>query len=432
MNLTGAMLKRMSSGVSAFCHLLNRAVYSLRLDCNSCFSSQLPVHRPTDASVQRDRMSKAKGASMTWRPAPWPRRNVDLDMTVVRDVNTAATPSGACGTHPSTQEAEAHQKQSADGPQKRAQKRKCCDVTEESAAAPDVFNAKSSMCRALTQTPQFLYTVGGEAIPGARSNIKTSGALWSTDAWIEQPSSWQEHRVSVVDPSSVNTGITRTKYDKAFCAEWINNSQLAVSTKCGHVLRVDRDKKTYKEVELVGRRWVEPPIITEEDLHRYRVDRGGIHSLHANRAKHLLACSGCRDDDNNVYVLDLLSDKWATVKQGSGHTDWVFTLSWISDHTFVTGGRDKSVLLWQPHATDQYVMKPVARYDVHCTKVRPNHGCCLLHPLGCLHALLRCSMVWQLSMHAVRAGEKFILRPGHREVGHDGRQWVRAPVGWCR
>ena len=348
-----------------------------------------------------------KVASMTWKPAPWPRRNANSDMTVVRNVSTAAVPSAAMPTgampcvtarDPSTQAAASLSKQSEET-QKRAQKRKCCDAAEETGEAPDVF-AKSSMCRALTQTPQFLYTVGGEALSGARSNIQRSGALWSTDAWIEQPSSWSESRVTVVDPRSLNTGITRTKYDKAFCAEWINNSVLAVSTKCGHVLRVERDKLTYKEVELVGRRWVEPPIITEEDLHRYRVDRGGIHSLQSNRAKQLLACSGCRDDDNNVYVLDLLNDKWATVKQGRGHRDWVFTLSWISDHAFVTGGRDKSVLLWHPLATDQYVMEPVARYDVHNMKVRTMHACCCVAAVGsCTH-----SAAVQYCVHVIRAG----------------------------
>lgn len=293
-------------------------------------------------------------------------------MATVGDGSMSSMHSGAGGSGhgQSTQDAPTAAAPKQGGTKKRAQKRKCCDDADESVEAPDVCNAKGSMSRALTQAPQFLYTVGGEALSGARSTIQASGALWSTDAWMEEPSSWKENRVSVVDPASINTGITRTKYDKAFCAEWITNSQLAVSTKCGHVLRVDRDKQTYKEVELVGSRWVEPPIITEEDLHRYRVDRGGIHSLHANRAKHLLACSGCRDDDNNVYVLDLLSDKWATVKQGRGHKDWVFTLSWISDHAFVTGGRDKSVLLWNPLATDRYVMEPVARYDVHNTKVR--------------------------------------------------------------
>jgi hypothetical protein len=313
---------------------------------------------------------------MTWKPAPWPRRNAGADIAADPD---SRLPHKRCAT-------DASQNSTQDDPQqrdtkKRVQKRKCCDSAEESVEIPNVCSSKGSMCHALTQAPQFLYTVAGEALSGARSSIQASGALWSSDAWIDQPSSWKEHRVSVVDPSSVNAGITRTKYDKAFCAEWITNSQLAVSTKCGHVLRVDRDKKTYKEVELVGRRWVEPPIITEDDLHRYRVDRGGIHSLHANRTKHLLACSGCRDDDNNVYVLDLLSDKWTTIKQGTGHKDWVFTLSWISDHAFVTGGRDKSVLLWNPLATDQYVMQPVARYDVHHTKAR-SQTCCL-HPFSC-------------------------------------------------
>jgi WD40 repeat protein len=297
----------------------------------------------------------------------------------------------------------------------RAQKRKACDVAEDTIENPDVWTRESSMSHALTKSPQFLYTVAGEAVASARSSIQASGALWSTDAWLKQPSTWKENKVSVVDPTSVNTGITRTKYDKAFCAEWISNSQLAVSTKCGHVLRVDRKRRTYTEVELVGRRWVEPPIITEEDLHRYRVDRGGIHSLHANRSKHLLACSGCRDDDNNVYVLDLLSEKWRTVKQGRGHRDWVFTLSWISDHAFVTGGRDKMLLLWNPQRTDQYVMEPVARYDTHLTKVCS--GVCLATLLfsAVLHAMRLCVMLCLCDLavahrfHAMNTGEVLIV-----------------------
>lgn len=301
---------------------------------------------------------------MPWKPDPWPSKTPE-----VAALGNCTTSGVSCSTAVDARLTFAAPDQS--NTKSRAQKRKCCDISHETSFNADVVSTKGSLCSAISKAPQALYTIAGETLPGARVAIQASGALWSTDSWIEQPSSWEERRVSVIDPESRRTGITRTKYDKCFCAEWINNSQLAVSTKCGHVLRVDRHKRTYQEVETVGEQWVEPPIDTEEDLHRYRIDRGGIHSLSANHAKHLLACSGCRDDDNNVYVLDLLTDKWKTVKQGRGHEDWVFTLSWISDHAFITGGRDKSVLLWNPLANDEYSMEPVARYNVHRTKVLP-------------------------------------------------------------
>ena len=148
-------------------------------------------------------------------------------------------------------------------------------------------HSNSNLCEALATVPQHLYMLAGESLCGIKPMLQASGAIWSSDAWVQQANSWREHQLSVVDPASLNTGITRTRYDKAFCVEWINNRHLAVSTKCGHVLKVDRQTRTFKEVDLVGRRWVEPPIVNEDDLRRYRVDRGGIHCVHANSSKNL-------------------------------------------------------------------------------------------------------------------------------------------------
>lgn len=111
--------------------------------------------------------------------------------------------------------------------------------------------------------------------------------------------------------------------------------------------------------------------MSEDDLHRFRVDRGGIHCIRSNRSQSLLACSGGRGEDHNVYVLDLKSDKWAARRRGIGHTNWVFTLSWISENAFVTGSRDTTVKLWSPHLTTAFDMQPVSTYDdVHQAKVR--------------------------------------------------------------
>jgi WD40 repeat protein len=140
--------------------------------------------------------------------------------------------------------------------------------------------------------------------------------------------------------------------------------------------------------------------VTEEDLHRQRVDRGGIHCVRANASQNLLACSGGRREDHKVYVLNLKSQKWATVRRGAGHTDWVFTLNWISDSTFVTGSRDASVMVWQPGATDGYDMTALARYTEHEAKVRYVSGLMppppFPPPLLSLHiaaAMLRCPCI---------------------------------------
>jgi hypothetical protein len=235
----------------------------------------------------------------------------------------------------------------------------------------------STLMGHLCSKPLQAYLVGGEVAPAIRNILRRSSALLQTEGWAAQPSTWSERRISVVEPDSRTAGMTRTRYDKAFCVEWIGEDKVAVSTKCGHILRVDRTSRTFKEVELEGTRWVEPPITSEDDLHRFRVDRGGIHCIRANSSQNLLACSGGRSENHHIYVLNLRSEKWATVRRGLGHSDWVFCLSWVSDNTFVTGSRDKSVKLWSPHLSSGYDMLPVASYsDVHDAKVR-YPSCCM-------------------------------------------------------
>ena len=268
----------------------------------------------------------------------------------------------------------------------------------------------SSLAGKLCSKPLHAYIVGGESSDSIRKSLRHSTALLQTEGWAELPSAWTERRISVVDPATRAAGMTRTRYDKAFCVEWIDDDRLAVSTKCGHVLSVDRKQKTLKEVELAGERWVEPPIVSEDDLHRFRVDRGGIHCVRANASKNMLACSGGRTENHNTYVLNLRSEKWATIRRGVGHSDWVFSLSWVSDSTFITGSRDKTVKLWSPHLSSSYDMQPVATYnDVHSAKVRS-----ILQPPGS-----RCRCQVQMSMDAdCTTPFTYLLRLWSRQAGH--------------
>lgn len=234
--------------------------------------------------------------------------------------------------------------------------------------------ASSSLAAKLCSNPLQAYIAGGQLCDGLRKRMQASNAMKQTEGFAGQPSRWTQRRINTLLPGSQLSGMTRTHYDKAFSAEFVGPHEVAVSTKCGQVLRVNCRSGQVAEMPLPGSRWAEPPIYTEDDLHRYRVDRGGIHCVRANASQNLLATSGGRGDSHEVYVLDLTHDKWQAVRRGRGHTNWVFCLSWISDRCFVTGSRDKTVQLWSPFRESGYDMQPAAVYDdVHSAKV-----CCCL------------------------------------------------------
>jgi hypothetical protein len=107
----------------------------------------------------------------------------------------------------------------------------------------------------LCNKPLHAYIVGGELLGGVRRCLQPSPALLQCDSWAELPSSWSEHQTSVVEPVSRGTGRTRTRYDKAFCVEWIGDHTMAVSTKCGHILQLHRRTQQLQEVELEGARY---------------------------------------------------------------------------------------------------------------------------------------------------------------------------------
>eukprot|EP00892_Ulva_mutabilis_P006419 jgi/Ulvmu1/4149/UM019_0128.1 len=305
-----------------------------------------------------------------WRPGPWPGRKMlepDL-LACIWDVsNVKCTGLGAETGRLSTQygrkrkadwHSEPHYEFVSEAPAKRP--------------ATSSPSKVSSFCDNLSKNAIQLYSVLGETNATVRKCLQSTDATLYCDGYANQAHTWKQHQLSTLVPSTARTGHTRTQYDKAFCCEWIDNRHIAVSTKCGHILRVDRQTRSYKEIALEGSRWVEPPIVTDEDLHIYRVNRGGIHCVRANPSKTMLACSGGHGEDNNVFVLDLLSDKWAAVHKGTGHRDWVFTLSWLSDSVFATGSRDHTIKLWSPNASQEYCMQPLVEYSNHQTKVR----CC--------------------------------------------------------
>jgi hypothetical protein len=114
--------------------------------------------------------------------------------------------------------------------------------------------ASSSLHSRLCSKPLHAYIVGGEFHGNVRRRLQLSPSLLHFDSWAELPSRWREQQTSVVEPVSRGTGRTRTRYDKAFCVEWIGDDVMAISTKCGHILQLNRRTRQLKEVELEGAR----------------------------------------------------------------------------------------------------------------------------------------------------------------------------------
>lgn len=301
-----------------------------------------------------------------WTPSPWPgRKKIEPNLLACLCVVESVQVTGS-------------ETRSVIEPAQVQRKRKAEWHSEPQTHSAEVIPAKKvttvsantgGLCQRLASNAIHLYTVVGETNTAVRRCLQSTDATFYCDGYAEQARSWRQSQLSTLVPSTVRTGNARTQYDKAFCCEWINNRHVAVSTKCGRILRVDRYKRSYQEIALEGSRWVEPPIITDEDLHIHRVNRGGIHCVRANPAKTMLACSGGHGEDHNVFVLDLQKEKWAAIHKGAGHRDWVFTLSWLSDTVFATGSRDHTIKLWSPTASQAYCMQPLVEYKNHNAKV---------------------------------------------------------------
>lgn len=306
-----------------------------------------------------------------WTPGPWPGRKkiqphlfpCTYEQNCAREADSeeaVVVSETACGQRKRKAEWQGESKN---------------DVASKCRAKTELNVATASLCQRLASNAIHLYTVLGETNTALRKSLQSADAVLYCDGYAQQGQHWKQSLLSTLVASTVRHGQSRTQYDKAFSCEWVNNRHVAVSTKCGRILKVDRNQRSYQEIPLEGSSWVEPPIYTDEDLHIHRVNRGGIHCIRANPSKSMLACSGGHGEDHNVFLLDLEKDKWPAIRKGVGHRDWVFTLTWLSDSVFATGSRDHSIKLWSPAASKAYCMQPLVDYDSHKAKVGSSAFC---------------------------------------------------------
>lgn len=142
-----------------------------------------------------------------------------------------------------------------------------------------------------------------------------------------------------------------SRFDKTFASKWMDEKHVLVGTKCNHLLVLDVENNTCREVEL--------PCGRSVPDHAGIV--AGIHSIDINPSRTLVATSAQHPADCAVLRLEDMTP----VQAFSVHQDWIFGVCWLADDAFVSASRDSTVALWKVSDTsdNNCNAKPLARSE---------------------------------------------------------------------
>lgn len=144
--------------------------------------------------------------------------------------------------------------------------------------------------------------------------------------------------------------------DKIFASAWLDPERVMVGTKDNQLLVWDVKKDRHSCIPSF--------CSTVEGL---RHDHCGIHSI-AISAQGVIATGAQAPQDILLLGHETLRPQ-ALLK---GHSDWVFALAWLAPNILVSGGRDRSVMIWDTSSGESSpgIIKPAQVRVYHRDKVR--------------------------------------------------------------
>jgi WD repeat-containing protein 40A len=119
--------------------------------------------------------------------------------------------------------------------------------------------------------------------------------------------------------------ISLENHDKIFSSHWISHNEVVIGSKCNKLLILN--VQTNKRFEI--------PLVSEQNIESSQEIRNcsGIRSIAVNPSRTLLAVGAGKPVQVTVYELP----SFEPVAVFSGHSDLVFSVTWLDDYHLISG-----------------------------------------------------------------------------------------------